>query len=145
MNYLATIFGDVPQAFGLWMFLSIGAVALFGVLVPFVTWIEGRRKEREAFYKADTVRRLAEASGDGAKAAIEMLREEERLKAINKREGLKVAGLINLGVGVGLGILLYSIGGPKGDNPYLVGMIPGLIGVAMLVYVYVLAAPVDRR
>ena len=44
--------------FGMWMFLSIGAVALFAVFIPLVTWIGSRQKEREAFYRAETFRRL---------------------------------------------------------------------------------------
>jgi hypothetical protein len=143
MTNLAMLFADFPEGFGLWMFLSIGAVSLFVVFIPLVSWIDSRRKEREAYYKADTIRRLSESSGEGAKVALEMLREEERLKRIKTREGLKIGGLINLGVGVGLGVLLYSIGG-KNDNPYLVGLIPGLIGVAMLVYVYLMAAPIEQ-
>jgi len=130
-----------PQ-FGLWMFLSIGAVALFVVFIPLVSWIDSRRKEREAFYKADTMRRLAESSGEGARAAIDMLREEDRLRRIKTREGMKIGGLINMAVGIGLGTLLWSIGGNQG-SPYLVGLIPGLIGVAMLVYVFFLATPVE--
>ena len=46
---------------GLWLFLSIGAVCLFVIFIPLVAWIDNRRKEREAFYKADTMRRIAEA------------------------------------------------------------------------------------
>ena len=46
---------------------------------PLTTWIENRRKEREAFYKAETIRRIAEAPGNGGKAAIELLREQERI------------------------------------------------------------------
>jgi hypothetical protein len=141
MNYLAMVFDGIPESFGLWMFLSIGAVSLFVVFIPLVSWIDSRRKEREAFYKADSLRRLAEAPGEGAKIALEMLREEERLKRIKAREGLKVGGLINIGVGIGLTIMLYSLIGTK-DSPYLVGLIPALIGAAMLLYVYVLAAPI---
>ena len=59
-----------------------------------VTWIDSQRKEREAFYRAETFRRMAEAPGDGAKAAVEILREEERIKQIKVREGLKMAGVI---------------------------------------------------
>lgn len=144
MNYLGMAFEGVPESFGLWMFLSIGAVALFVVFIPLVSWIESRRKEREAFYKADTLRRLVEA-GDGGKAAIEMLREEERLKMVKQREGLKIGGIVNVAVGIGLSIMLYSLIGSGKDNPYLVGLIPALIGVGLLVYVYVLAAPVDQK
>jgi len=126
---------------GMWMFLSVGAVALFVVFIPTVTFLDNRRKEREAYYKAETFRRMAEASGEGAKAAVELLHAEERIKAGKTREGLKIGGLVNLAVGVGLMIFLRAL---IGDEPvYLVGLIPGLIGVALLVYALFLAPPVE--
>lgn len=132
----------MPETFGLWFFLSVGAVSLFAVFIPLVSWIEGRRKEREAFYKADTMRRIVEASGEGAKIALELMREEERIRRTKAREGLKIGGLMNLAVGLGLGILLFGLVG--GDTKvYLVGAIPSLIGVAMLTYVFVLADSVQ--
>ena len=40
MTSLATMaFNDMPGGFGLWMFLSIGAVALFVVFIPLTSWI----------------------------------------------------------------------------------------------------------
>jgi hypothetical protein len=143
MENLALMWDGIPESFGLWMFLSVGAVALFVVFIPLVSWIDSRRKEREAFYKADTLRRLAGASGDGAKMALEMLREEDRLKRIKTREGLKIGGLVNVGVGLGLSIMLYSIA-DGAHGPYLVGLMPLLIGVALLVYVYWMAEPIER-
>jgi hypothetical protein len=142
MTHMAMLFSDFPESFGLWMFLSIGAVALFVVFIPLVSWIESRRKEREAYYKADMMRRLAEASGEGAKSALALLREEERTKAIKQLEGLKIGGLVNLGVGIGLIFMLHSLGQ---HVPYLVGLIPGLVGVALLLYVYLMAAPIEPR
>jgi Domain of unknown function (DUF6249) len=143
MAYLAlSLFNDFP-AFGMWMFLSVGAIALFVIFLPAVNWIDARRKEREAFYKSETLRRLAESSGEGAKAALEMLREENRVERIKKREGLKVGGLINIAVGVGLIIFLRALIGGGQDSPYLCGLIPGFIGVAMLIYVYFLAGPIE--
>jgi hypothetical protein len=127
-------------AFGLWMFLSIGAVSLFVVFIPLVSWIDARRKEREAYYKADTMRRLVESSGEGAKVALEILREEDLQKQVRTREGLKIAGVINLAVGVALMIFLRAL---IGNQPvYLCGLIPGFIGVAMLVYALFLAPQV---
>jgi hypothetical protein len=114
-------------------------VGLFTFLV-FVVWFGTRQKEREAFYKSETLRRITESSGEGAKQAIDLLREEERLKRIKTREGVKLGGLINIGVGIGLIIFLWMLVGPK---VALCGLIPGLVGVAMLVYVFYLAAPVE--
>jgi hypothetical protein len=115
-------------------------VALFGVFIPVTSWIDGRRKEREAFYKAETIRRVAESSSQGSNAALQMLLEQERIRRINTREGLKIGGLINIGVGIGLIIFLSQL---VGRQVALFGLIPGLIGVAMLVYVYAISAPVE--
>jgi hypothetical protein len=146
MTYLALLhFGSdaffTNPAFGLWMFLSIGAVSLFVVFIPTVSWIDARRKEREAFYQADTIRRLAESSSEGAKAAVEMLREQDRIKRIHKREGMKIGGMTNIAVGLALVIFLHAL---IGNSPvYLCGLIPGFIGVALLTYTLFLAPPIE--
>lgn len=124
---------------GLWVFLSIGAVSLFVIFIPTVTWIDKQHKERIAFYKAETIRRITEASGEGAKAAIELMREESRMERIKKYEGLKLGGLICIGVGAAMVIFMRVMVGSDPDTPYLVGLIPGFVGVALLVYVYALA------
>lgn len=136
-NLAMMAFDDMPGGFGLWMFLSIGAVALFVVFIPLTTWIESQRKEREAFYKAETMRRLAESTSDGAKAAVEMMRDQSRMQEARKREGMKIGGLVNLAVGVGVMIFLHAL--VKGEPVYLCGLIPGLIGAALLIYALFLA------
>lgn len=119
-------------------------VAILVVVFTFVIvvhWIEGQRKEREAFYKAETLRRITEASGEGAKAALELMHEDERLKRVKAREGIKMGGLINIGVGVGLMVFLHGL--LAGTAIYLCGLIPTLIGVGFIAYVYILAAPIE--
>jgi hypothetical protein len=130
---------DALESYGMWLFLSVGAVALFGIFLPLATWMDHRRKEREAFYKSETIRRIAEAPGEGGNAAVQLLREQERMASMKTREGLKIGGIINIGVGIGVTIFLRALihSGPV----YLCGLIPALIGAAMLVYVYVLAEP----
>jgi uncharacterized membrane protein len=115
-------------------------IAFFVVLLTIARRLNSPQKEREAFYKSETLRRITEASGEGAKAAIELLREDERLKQVKRREGIKLGGVISLGVGLGLVIFLWAMVGPK---LALCGLIPGLVGVAFLVYVYFLAPPVE--
>jgi hypothetical protein len=136
---------DVLMSYGMWAFLSIAAVSLFVVFIPLTHWIDARRKEREAFYKAETIRRLTEASGEGAKAAMDLLREEDRLQRVKRLEGMKIGGVITIAVGVALTILCgYEKSGGLGEGG-LAGLIPGLIGGAMLVYVFFMAAPVDGQ
>jgi hypothetical protein len=143
VHFLNSSDNAVFGSMGLWLFLSIGAVSLFVVFIPLVTWIENRRKEREAFYQAETIRRLAEASGEGAKAAMELMREQNRLTRIKMIEGMKIGGIINLAVGVGLVIFLRVLLGTGPGSPFLCGLIPGFIGIGMLAYAFFLAAPVD--
>lgn len=87
-------------------------VAIILIVFAFVSvlhWIDSQRKERDAFYKAETLRRITEASGEGAKAAIELMRQDERLKRTKAREGIKMGGLVNIGVGAGLMIFLHGL------------------------------------
>jgi hypothetical protein len=128
-------------------------VDALGVLIPIVAilstftfiivavWTDNRRKEREAFYKAETLRRISESSGQGAAAALAMLREDEYRKRLKSREGQKISGLINIGVGVGIVLGLSRLIGPK---VAFCGLIPAFLGVAMLIYVYFLAAPIEE-
>jgi hypothetical protein len=122
------------------MFLSVGAVALFAIFLPITTWLESQRKEREAFYKAETLRRVSEASSDGARASLEYLREQSRIVRIHTLEGLKIGGLIMTSVGVGVAVLLWFV---AGHDVAACGVVPFLIGIAMLAYVYLLAAPAE--
>jgi hypothetical protein len=122
------------------MFVPIVAIVSVFTFVSFAVWFGTRQKEREAFYKSETLRRITEASGEGAKAAIDLLREEEHLRRIKAREGVKIGGVVNLGVGVGLTIFLWALVGPQ---VALCGLIPGFIGVALLVYAFYMAGPVE--
>jgi hypothetical protein len=123
--------------------IPIVAVVSTFVFLTFAIWFGTRKREREAFYKAETLRRITEASGEGAKAAIDLLREEERLKRIKSREGMKIGGLVCVAVGVAMVIFLWAMTKTDPGVPYLVGLIPGFIGVALLIYVFFMAGPVE--
>jgi hypothetical protein len=123
---------DLTEALGV-MVPIVVIVSVF-TFIAIASWSDNRRKEREAFYKSETLRRITESSGEGAKEAIDLLREDARLKRLGEREGMKITGLISIGVGLGMVI---------GLKVALCGVIPALIGVAFLVYVYFLAAPLE--
>ncbi|HXX99527.1 MAG TPA: DUF6249 domain-containing protein [Candidatus Limnocylindrales bacterium] len=120
-------------------FLSVASVALFS-FVAVATWSNERRREREAYYRSETLKKIAEAQGAGNTGAIELLREEERIAIRRRREGQRLGGLITMAVGVGLIVFLGAVVEHNPGEPvYLVGVIPMLIGVALLVYSYLLA------
>jgi len=141
MTNLAMYMFEFPASMGLWMFLSIGAVALFVVFIPVTTWIDSQRREREAFYRAEMVRRLTESSGEGVKAAVELVREQDRLERAKKHEGMKIGGLVNIGVGVALIVFLHML--IPNQAVFMCGLIPAFIGVALLTYVFLLAKPAE--
>jgi len=133
-----------PPFLFLFAFLSIVIVSVFSFLAIAV-WADSRRREREAYYKAESMRRVAETSGEGGKYLIEMMREEERIRQQallaqegKKREGYLVGGLVNIGIGIALMIFLHSLGV---GAPYLVGLILVFVGLALLVSLLFIKQP----
>lgn len=115
------------------VFLSCGAIALFSFLAV-ATWSDNRRREREAFYKSDTLKKLSEVSTD---IAAVLLREDERLARRRQRESARLGGLVTVATGVGLGVSLWGIVPER--RVYLLGLIPLLVGLALLAYAHWLA------
>jgi len=127
---------------GMMLTFPLAVMVVVFTFVIVIHWVDSQRKERESYYKSETLRRITEAPGEGATAAVELLREDERLKEMKTREGFKIGGIITVAVGVGLTIFLHSLmSHGNSDVPYLVGLIPLFVGVAMLGYVYFMAPP----
>lgn len=166
----------------------VGCAAAICAYLAVKAWVNGNRREREAFYRAEAIKKLAEMrgatpepvlevlrealkpqpepasafgpqiwnprawekvrrteiladmaekQGAGPEAAVEILREQERMRGHRVREGLKLAGMITGGAGVGLFVFLHEL---LPEMPvYLVGLIPILVGGAFLAYAFVLA------
>ncbi len=116
----------------LFAFLAVSSIALF-TFVSIATWAGTRQKEREAYYKADMMKRIAETGGE-RNPALEYLREQERIAAAKRTAGFKLGGIVNVGIGVALMILLRAL---VTDVPvYLAGLFPLVIGMSLLLYVY---------
>jgi len=121
-------------------FLGLGAIALFSFL-SVATWSDSRRREREAYYRNETLRKIMEMPG-ATPAAVQDYAREQRADAIRqRREGLKLGGLITVAVGIGMTIFLAAAPGP--GPIHMAGMIPVMIGLAMLVYVYLMGQKVS--
>jgi len=117
----------------------VGSIALFSFL-SVAAWSGARRQERETYYKAEALKKIAESSGEGAKGALELIREQEKNAARRRLEGMKLGGLITAAVGLGMMIFLRKVAHDPGDEgAYLVGLIPLLIGAALLIYPFFLA------
>lgn len=114
------------------LFLSVGAIAVFS-FVSVATWSDNRRREREAFYKSEALKKLAEnPSAD----ALAVLREEERIATRRRNEGIRLGGLITTATGLGVMAFFRLL---VDDRPvWAMGLVPLLIGLAMLAYSFLL-------
>ena len=129
---------DGGSIVGLGVFLIpiVGSVALFSFLAV-ASWSDARRREREAYYTADALKKIAESSSEGAKSAVEYLQEQNKITVRKRIEGMKLGGLITAAVGIGLMVFLHAV---NHDEPvYYAGLIPLLVGLALVVYGFALA------
>lgn len=119
-------------------------VPLAGIaMVVLIVWFEAQRKEKQAFHRSELLRKIAESQGDAADKVLEMIRQEEFEAKIKRREGLKLGGLITAAVGLGV-IAALAILLP--DKPiWIVGLIPFLIGAALVVYVFFMAPEPEKN
>lgn len=116
------------------LFLAVAASGMWA-FVAVVTWADIRRREREAYYKHETIKKISEMPGE---SGLALLREDERNAARRRRENIQLGGLTTSAVGIGLMIFLRGVDTQKAA--YLVGLIPLFVGFALLAYPYVLAS-----
>lgn len=119
---------DSYAAIAVFAFLAVGAVSLF-TMISVSSWAEARRKERESYYRNDMLKKLSEGQGAGVDAAFRILREEDRLGALRRQQGLKIGGLILTAIGIGVFIFLRAL--IPHAPIYLSGVLVFLLGAAL--------------
>jgi len=95
-------------------------------------------REREAYYRSETVKKIAELSGGAA--ALEYLREDEKKSAMRRTRAIRLGGMITAASGIALTVFLYVI--VQGQAVYLAGLIPILVGLSLILYA-ITSAPVE--
>ena len=132
--------GETAAAAGseIFAFLVVGVVwvAFFSWLTV-VGWAIQRRKEREAYYRHETEKRLVDKGEVSTEQLLRLRNEEEHVRWIRRREGLKLGGLITAAAGIGLVVALRFVD-TGGLTISAMGWIPLGIGVVLLLYTYVL-------
>jgi hypothetical protein len=116
----------------LFFFLAVGTIALFTFL-SLATWAGSRQAEREAYYRAELLKKIAEIGGD-SNPALDYMREKERISAAKRLGGMKLGGLVNIAVGLGLFVLLGTL--THWARVYAIGVLPLFIGFALLLYAF---------
>jgi hypothetical protein len=111
-----------------WFFVMIIVVVTASLsLVAVTLWLGFRVKEREEYYRTEAVKKIAESSAPTA--AIEYLRETDRIYERRMRGGLRLGGLVTIAVGIGLMLFLRALIPERAV--YMVGIIPLLVGVSL--------------
>jgi len=125
---------------GIFTFLSIAA------------WTNARKREREAFYRSELRKKLIEKwGGESPEQLVELLRDDAKNSELHqlldiggegsqgssrqKRDGILLAGLITTAVGIGMLIFLKTL--PTPEEAANIGIIPLIVGVAILIYSYI--------
>ena len=127
---------DMPGVIG--SFIPITGIIWLG----FVIWAGTKRREREAFYRSELLKKIIDSPSGSTQSVLEMVREEEREAQIRRREGLKLAGLILIAAGIGLGALLALLS--RQEPAWIVGLLPALVGIAMFIYVHFMAPKIEK-
>ena len=121
----------------LFLFLSTVVIAVF-TMMSIAIWTGTRLREREVFYRNEMLKKLAEAQGAGAESVLTVMREDERRAQREKIEGMKVGGLSASAAGVAIAAFLWHL-----ERVRLAGLIPLMVGLAVLVYAFLLAPKRD--
>jgi hypothetical protein len=117
---------------GLFVFLAVGAVALF-TFVAVASWSDARRQERVALYRSELLKEVAKHEGVGAREVMALLQREAIERQKERRRGLLLGGALTAAVGVGLMLLLAGVG-DRDFAAWKVGLIPLLIGATLFLF-----------
>jgi predicted cobalt transporter CbtA len=117
----------------LYMFLAAMMVAVFTFL-SVATWITARSQERQSRDRAALLRSIAEQPNENARLVLDHVREQEarrEQRALEReRKGMLQGALILIAIGIALSVMLTNMATKSGA--WSVGLIPGLLGVALL-------------
>lgn len=113
------------------IFLPVLMICVF-TFVSIAVWSDARRREREAFYRSEVMKKVGESSGTVAATALEIMREQDRSDRRRRSESHKLGGFIVTAVGVGLMAFLRIVA-PQ-EPAYAVGFVPLLVGIALLAF-----------
>jgi hypothetical protein len=115
------------------------ALAFTGVLlmivfafVSVVIWTEARRKEREALYKSELLKKLAETPGPGADAVLGNLREEEERKRERRRGILSLGGLLLAALGLAVLVGHWVTPDTRDDGIWALCFVPLFLGAVLV-------------
>jgi hypothetical protein len=111
--------GAAVMLLGLFAFLAVTA------------WASSQRDQREMKYRYELYQRMVEHPGPEANVVRALLERDIARRQAAEIADKRMGGFVTLAVGIGLGTFLYYLVPHK--PVYLVGLVPGLVGVVILI------------
>jgi hypothetical protein len=116
----------------LFLFLAAIVVSVFAFL-SLVAWVTAPSKERQARDRFALLKTLAELPGENAARVLDILQKEDQARtarrAHDERRSWVDGGIVLVAIGLGLAVMLMAHGD---SGNWSVGLIPGLLGIAMI-------------
>lgn len=129
---------------------AIIVIAVFTFL-SIAAWSDARKKEREAFYRSEVRKKLIEKwGGTNTEQLMEVLREDSKNSELGqllsfarddqpydprrRRDRFILAGLVTAAIGGGMWIVFSVM--PFGSGVSHIGILPLIVGVALLIYAF---------
>jgi hypothetical protein len=127
----------------LFLFLAAIVVSVFAFL-SIVAWITVPAKERQARDRFALLKTLAELPGENAARVLDLLQQDDEARAARRerdeRRSWTDSGIILIAVGFGLTGMLA----PGGHGNWSVGLIPLLLGLA-LIFIGLFRKPATKK
>jgi ferric-dicitrate binding protein FerR (iron transport regulator) len=123
------------------LLLAAVYVLALAAFLSIVVWARERRREREAFHRHETVRRLIERGEMSPERLGEFLAGESSEARGRRRGALLLWAVLLLAAGIGL---LLGMRGAEEPQVRGIGFLPALLGVGLLAHVALFERK-DRR
>jgi hypothetical protein len=121
----------------------LGLVCIFA-FASVVIWTDARRREREALYRSELLKKLAETPGPGADAVLSSLRDDDRRRHSRRREAFSLAGMLCSALGVAVLIGHLATPDSRGNGAWALCFVPMLLGAVLIVHARVGMRGPDR-
>ena len=121
--------------------VAVAAIIAVFTFTAVAVWSENRRRERESYYRHELFQKMLDQPGGSVQGVLDMMKtfakDEESKRRRKEVEGMKVGGLVTTAAGIGLLVFLFFL--VPGRAVYLVGLIPLLVGFALMTYSFAIA------
>lgn len=122
---------------------GLQAIAVFGFLA-LVVWLRNRKELQMAADRHELYRNMMSQPGGSVEAVRDLMRHDDERREQKDIDDAWSGGMVMVAVGLALALFLFFLVGAE-KPVYLVGLVPGLVGVVNLLHAATLARRRRRK